>query len=181
MMEHNLHNTIVFLSHFPAALDGLLRYLPEQCAVQNEGENTWSAFDVVRHLVHVERTDWMPRIRTVLQYGETQTFEPLDREAHMRESRNKPLADILDEFTQARAQSMAELHGLDLQQKELDLAGRHPALGLVTVSQLLAAWAVHDLTHLHQITRILARQYGGAVGPFREYLGVLQCSGRGSR
>jgi hypothetical protein len=173
-----LPHTISLLARTPAALDALLRDLPE--AWRNEGEHTWSAFDVVGHLVHGERTDWMRRVRIVLQFGETRPFEPFDREGFVRESQGKSLAQLLDEFARLRSENLDELRALDLQPEDLDRCGRHPALGVVTLSQLLATWAAHDLTHLHQISRILAHQYRDAVGPWSQYLGVLRCAGHSS-
>jgi hypothetical protein len=180
MMEHNLSHTISLLTRTPAALNALLRDLPEAWTSRNEGENTWSAFDVVGHLIHGERTDWMPRARMVLQFGETKAFEPFDRGGHVRESQAKSLAQLLDEFSHVRSQSLAELRALNLRPEDLKRRGRHPALGVVTLSELLAAWAAHDLTHLHQISRIMAHQYREAVGPWSAYLGVLQCAGHSS-
>jgi hypothetical protein len=179
-MEHNLQNEISLLTHFPAALNALLRELPEAWALRNEGENTWSAFDVVGHLIHGERTDWMPRVKMVLQFGETKTFESFDRGGHVRDSQGKSLGQLLDEFSRLRSANLDELRALNLRQEDLDRRGRHPALGVVTLSELLATWAAHDLTHLHQISRVLAYQYREAVGPWRAYLGVLRCSGHGS-
>jgi hypothetical protein len=179
-MEHNLQNEISLLTHFPAALNALLRELPEAWALRNEGENTWSAFDVVGHLIHGERTDWMPRVKMVLQFGETKTFESFDRGGHVRDSQGKSLGQLLDEFARLRSANLDELRALNLRQEDLDRRGRHPALGVVTLSELLATWAAHDLTHLHQISRVLAYQYREAVGPWRAYLGVLRCSGHGS-
>ncbi len=176
-MEHNLPQTMSLLARTPAALNALLRDLPETWTLRNEGENTWSAFDVVGHLIHAERTDWMPRARMILKFGESQAFEAFDRWGHVSESRGKSLARLLDEFARWRSENLRELHSLNLQQTDLDLRGRHPALGAVTLSELLAAWAIHDLTHLHQISRIMAHQYREAVGPWSKYLGVLQCAG----
>jgi len=180
MMEHNLQHTISLLTRTPAALDALLRDLPETWTLRNEGENSWSAFDVAGHLIHAERTDWMPRVRIVLQFGETQTFEPFDRGGHAREIQGKSLGQLLDEFARLRSENLGQLRALNLRQEELALRGRHPALGVVTLSELLATWAVHDLTHLHQISRVLAHQYREAVGPWSGYLGVLQCAGHSS-
>ena len=179
-MEHNLQHTISLLTRTPAALDALLRDLPETWTLRNEGENSWSAFDVAGHLIHAERTDWMPRVRIVLQFGETQTFEPFDRGGHAREIQGKSLGQLLDEFARLRSENLWQLRALNLRQEELALRGRHPALGVVTLSELLATWAVHDLTHLHQISRVLAHQYREAVGPWSGYLGVLQCAGHSS-
>jgi hypothetical protein len=179
-MEHNLQHTISLLNRTPAALDALLRDLPEAWTFRNEGENTWSAFDVVGHLIHGERADWMPRARMVLQFCETQAFEPFDRWGHVRESQGKSLEQLLDEFARLRSVNLDELRALNLQQGDLERRGRHPALGVVSLSELLATWATHDLTHLHQISRIMAHQYREAVGPWSRYLGVLQCDGHSS-
>ena len=179
-MPPTLENTISLLTRTPAVLDALLRDLPEGLTRRNEGENTWTAFDVVAHLIHAERTDWIPRTKIILQFGDTQPFAPFDRLGHVRESQGKSLGQLLDEFARVRAENLAELRKFNLQPKDLDRRGRHPALGAVTLSELLATWAGHDLTHLHQISRILAHQYRPGVGPFGEYLGVLKCAGHSS-
>ena len=176
-MEHNLEHTISLLTRTPAALNALLRDLPETWMLRNEGENTWSACDAVGHLIHGERTDWMPRARIVLQFGHAQAFAPFDRWGQVRECQGKSLEQLLDEFARLRSESLGELRALNLRQKDLELRGRHPALGVVTLSELLATWAAHGLTHLHQISRIMAHQYRETVGPWSEYLGVLQCAG----
>jgi DinB superfamily len=178
-MPHTLQNTISLLSRTPAALDSLLRDLPEAWTMCNEGENSWSVFDVLGHLIHLERTGWMSRVRTVLREGETQTFAPVDRWAQLHQSRG-PLEPRLDEFTRLRSESLDELRALNLQPDDLALRGRHPSLGVVTLSEVLATWAAHDLTHLHQISRVMACQYRLAVGPWSKHLGVLQCSGHSS-
>ena len=180
-MEFDLGHTISLLSRTPAVLDALLRDLPETWALRNEGENTWSAFDVVGHLIHGERTDWMPRARMILQSGEAQTFEPFDRWGHVRESQGKSIGQLLEEFAGLRSGNLSELRALNLRQEDLERRGRHPALGVVTLSELLATWAAHDLTHLHQISRVMAHQYREAVGPWIAYLGVLRCAGHSSR
>ena len=179
-MDFNLDRTIALLSRTPAGLDALLRGLPEAWTHRNEGENTWSAFDVVGHLIHGERTDWMPRARLILESGETKAFVPFDRLAQARESAGKALAELLDEFAKLRAENLRDLRGMNLRPEDLTRRGRHPALGVVTLSQLLATWAVHDLTHLHQLSRVLAHQYRDAVGPWSAYLGVLRCEGHSS-
>jgi hypothetical protein len=179
-MPHNLDDTIALLSRTPAALNALLRELPETLTMRNEGDKSWTAFDVVGHLIHAERTDWIPRAKTILQFGDTQPFAPFDRQGHLREVQGKSLGQLLDEFARVRSESLDELRKLKLQPKDLGRAGRHPALGAVTLSELLATWAGHDLTHLHQISRILAYQYRDTVGPFSIYLGVLQCAGHSS-
>jgi hypothetical protein len=179
-MEHNLPHTIALLAQTPIALNTLLRDLPETWTLRNEGENTWSAFDVVGHLIHGERTDWMPRTRMILQFGETQTFAPFDRAGHVQESQGKSLDQLLDEFTRLRSDNLAELRALHLEPTDLQRRGHHPALGPVTLSELLATWAAHDLTHLHQISRVMAHQYREAVGPWSAYLGVLHCAAHSS-
>ena len=179
-MPQNLENTISLLTRTPAVLDALLRDLPEIWTLRNEGEKSWTAFDVVGHLIHADRTDWIPRAKIILQFGDAQPFAAFDRLGHERECKGKSLGQLLDEFVRVRAENVAELRKLNLQPKDLDRRGRHPALGAVTLSELLATWAGHDLTHLHQISRIMAHQYREAVGPFGAYLGVLKCNGHSS-
>jgi hypothetical protein len=180
MMEHKLQDTISLLTRTPAALDALLRDLPEMWTLRNEGGHTWSPLDVVGHLIHGDQTDWMPRVKLVLQSGETRTFEPFDMSGHLQVVQGKSLGQLLDEFARLRSENLGELRALNLRQEDLERRGRHPAFGIVTLSELLATWAVHDLTHLHQISRIMAHQYRDAVGPWSKYLGVLQCAGHSS-
>jgi hypothetical protein len=176
-MKHNLQFTMSLLERTPASLKALLRDLPDEWTLRNEGENTWSVFGVVGHLVYLDRTDWMTRVKRILEFGETQPFERVDRGGHVRESEGKSLNQLLDELVRVRAESLNELRALNLGSDDLERTGRHPALGLVTLSNLLAAWAAHDMTHLHQISRIIAHQYQEAVGPWSRFLGVMQCSG----
>jgi hypothetical protein len=176
-MPFNLDDTTALLARTPAALDALLRDLPDTWTQRNEGETTWTAFDVVGHLNHGERTDWIPRVKRILESGETRPFDPFDRFAQSRESEGQTLAFLLDEFARLRAGNLEHLRALHLQPADFVRRGRHPALGLVTLSELLSTWAAHDLTHLHQISRIMAHQYRDAVGPWSKFLGVLQCSG----
>jgi hypothetical protein len=179
-MEQNLQQTIALLSRTPAALNVFLRELPDSLTRQNEGGDTWSAYDIVGHLVYAERTDWMPRVKMILEFGETRAFEKFDRLGQVKESQGKSLAQLLDEFARIRAENLDDLRALNLQTEDLNRRGRHPSLGVVTLSQLLATWAAHDLTHLHQLSRIMAHQYREAVGPWSAYLGVLQCAGHSS-
>jgi hypothetical protein len=179
-VEHHLDQTISLLSRTPAALDALLRDLPEEWTSRNEGEGTWSVFDVIGHLIHGERTDWMVRTKLILNSGESKPFEKFDRWAQARESQGKQLGQLLDEFARLRSENLHELRALNLQQSDLERRGRHPELGTVTLSHLLATWAAHDLTHLHQISRVMAHQYREAVGPWTKYLGVIQCAGHSS-
>jgi hypothetical protein len=176
-MEFDLQNTIALLTRAPSTLNSLLRGLPHAWTSCNEGEKTWTPVDVVAHLLYTEDANWMPRARVILKFGEGQPFAPFNRFGHLDEGRGKSLDQLLDEFTYIRAQSLAELRALNLVAGDLEKRGQHPALGSATLAQLLAAWTVHDLTHLHQLTRILAHQYRDAVGPWNKFLGVLQCAG----
>lgn len=180
MTKHNLAVTIALLDRTPATLDAFLRDLPETWTLTNEGGDSWTAFDIVGHLIHGERTDWMPRTRMILQSGDAATFERFDRLGHVKESEGKSLAQLLDEFARLRSENLSELRALNLEDDDLERRGRHPALGVVTLSQLLATWAAHDLSHLHQLTRVMAHQYREAVGPWTAYLGVMQCEGHSS-
>ena len=179
-MEQPLRQTIALLARTPATLDAFLRELPDSLTRQNEGGDTWSAYDIVGHLVYAERTDWMPRVKMILEFGETRAFEKFDRLGQVRESQGKSLGQLLDEFARVRTENLSDLRALNLQKEDLNRRGLHPSLGVVTLSQLLATWAAHDLTHLHQLSRIMAHQYREAVGPWSAYLGVLQCAGHSS-
>lgn len=182
-MTQDLQQTIALLSRTPDALNGLLRGLPETWTHRSEGDGTWTALDVIGHLAYCERTDWMTRARLILSgrdSSEIPAFRPVDRLGQQRESQGNSLEQLLDEFSDLRAKNLEELESLRLSAAEFDLQGRHPAFGPVSLSQLLATWAVHDLTHLHQLSRILAYQYRDAVGPWSAYLGVLQCHGHSS-
>ena len=179
-MGFDLQQTIALLSRTPSALNALLRDLPETWTLCNEGPKTWSPFDIVGHLINGERTDWMPRARMILHYGENRAFDPFDRLAQEQESQGKSLGELLDEFARLRSENLDALRAMNLQPEDFDRRGRHPALGVVTLSQLLAAWAVHDMTHFHQLSRVMASQYREIVGPWSAYLGVLHCQGHGS-
>jgi len=173
----SLPEAIAILARTPAILNAQLRGLPDAWVHSNEGKETWSAFDIVGHLIFCERTDWMTRTRIILEHGEARTFDPFDRFGQDKESQNKALDELLDEFARVREESLAALQALNLQPEDLKRRGMHPSLGVVTLSELLATWAVHDLTHLHQLSRVMAHQYREAVGPWKVYLGVLQCNG----
>jgi DinB superfamily len=177
LTEFSLHEAIAVLTRTPATLDALLRELPNTWLHCNEGKDTWSAFDILGHLIVGERTDWMPRLRILLESGEARPFDPFDRFAQLEESQDKSMEQLLDDFARLRRENLAALEVLNLQQEDLTRRGRHPALGVVTLSELLATWAVHDLTHVHQLSRVMAHQYRDAVGPWSAYLGVLQCNG----
>lgn len=180
--EFSLSEVCAVLTRTPAALNALLRGLPDTWVLSNEGRNnegkdTWGAFDIVGHLIIGERTDWMPRVRIILEHGEARAFDPFDRFAQSRESQGKSLEQLLDEFARLRSENLGALRALNLRPEDFARRGRHPALGVVTLSELLATWAVHDLTHLHQLSRVIAHQYRDVVGPWSAYLGVLHCAG----
>ena len=181
LTEFNLVEVVAVLTRTPATLNALLRGLPSIWVRGNEGKDTWSAFDIMGHLVFAERSDWMPRVRIVLESGEVRLFDPFDRFAQLNESQDKSLEQLLDDFACLRRENLAALQALNLKQEGLTRRGKHPALGVVTLSELLATWAVHDLTHLHQLSRVMAQQYRGAVGPWSAYLGVLQCAGHSAQ
>jgi hypothetical protein len=176
-MKHKLENTIALLERTPAALDALLRGLPQVWTETNEGGDTWSVSTVVAHLIHCEQEDWMPRARHILRGDESEPFPAFDREGHERYKGSKNLPQLLDEFARARMKGLEELRALKLTAEDLERRAMHPTFGSVTLSELLATWAAHDLTHLHQISRIMAYQVREAVGPWVRFLGVMQCAG----
>ena len=163
---------IAFLARTPAAFEALLKGLPDGWVGANEGGGTWSPVDVIGHLIHGERTDWLPRVRIILESGEARPFDKFDRFAQLA-SKARSLPDLLDEFAMLRQDSLAELAALNLAEPDLDRVGRHPELGVVTLRQLLATWVAHDLDHIVQVARIMARQYSDEVGPWRAYLRII--------
>src|SRR4029079_2136962 len=176
LTELSLPEAVAVLNRTPAALDALLRGLPDFWVLGDEGKDTWSAFVIMGHLIVGERTDWLPRVRIIVEHGEARAFDPFDRFAQ-NAVKDKTLEQLLDEFARLRKENLAGLEALNLQPEDLNRRGKHPALGVVKLSQLLATWAVHDLTHLHQVSRVMAHQYRDAVGPWGVYLGVLKCDG----
>lgn len=172
-MQFQLAEAVQMLSRTPATLNTMLRGLSEGWIRATEGPETWSPFDVVGHLIHGELTDWMPRLRIILDQGESRPFDPFDRFAQFESSKGKKLEDLLDEFSSLRGENVANLKRLGLRPEQFALKGSHPALGTVTLGQLLATWVVHDLTHIVQISRVMAKRYGEDVGPWRAYLSVL--------
>jgi len=169
----SLDEAIVLLDQTPKTMEAMLRNLPKGWSDANEGGETWSPFDVVGHLIHGERTDWMPRVRLILEVGDSKPFEPFDRFAQKTASQSKSLSDLLEEFARLRAANLADLRALGLRPADLDRQGRHPELGRVTLRQLLATWVAHDYDHVIQIARVLASQYADEVGPWRAYLRVI--------
>jgi hypothetical protein len=168
-----LDEAIAMLSRTPAVVDRWLRDLPDEWLAAHEGGETWSAYDVVGHLIHGERTDWMARTRRILDDGEAVAFEPFDRLAQFEASQGRALSSLLDEFARLRTENVDRIRMLGLRDSDLDRRGRHPALGAVTLRQLLATWVAHDLDHIAQIARVLAHQYTDEVGPWRAYLRVI--------
>jgi hypothetical protein len=176
-MVDTLETTLALLERTPGSLDALLRGLPEIWVMRNEGGETWTVFDVVGHLIDAERVNWMPRARKILESNEVRRFVAFDRDGHKRETQGRQLGELLDTFAALRANNLEELRGLRLAEGDLDGRGEHPALGVVTLRHLLAGWAAHDLTHLHQISRIMAYHLRESVGPWKKFLGVLHCVG----
>ncbi|MDX1665578.1 MAG: DinB family protein [Saprospiraceae bacterium] len=174
-MKFSLSHSLQVLSATPAVLRDMLGGLSSEWTGQNEGPDTWSPYDIVGHLIHGEQADWIPRARLILESeGEVPEFAPFDRFAQFRKSRGKSLEDLLSEFSRLRRENIATLRSWNLESKDLELLGRHPDLGEVNMRQLLATWTVHDLSHIAQIGRVMARQYSGEVGPWAAYLPILQ-------
>lgn len=169
----DLADAIAILERTPRTLDALLRGLPEPWVRTTEGDDTWSTFDIIGHLVHGERVDWVPRARIILEQGEARSFDKFDRLAQFSESAGKTLPALLDEFAALRAENLRQLAGFGIAEAHLDRRGTHPAFGPVTLRQLLATWVAHDLDHIAQVSRVLARQYADAVGPWSAYLRVI--------
>ena len=172
-MDFDLPTGVAVLRRTPGTLGALLDGLPPQWTDATEGPDTWSPYDILGHLVHGERADWIPRARIILAQGEDRRFRPFDRQAQFRESQGKSLADLLDEFTRLRAESLETLAAWRLTDEQLALEGEHPAFGRVTLRQLFATWVAHDLGHVAQTARVMAKQYRDEVGPWRQYLPVM--------
>lgn len=172
-MEFDINKTIEVLERTPRVLDTLLSGLTDEWTMNNEGDDTWSPYDIVGHLIHGEHTDWMGRLEVILN-KEDKKFIPFDREAMFRESEGKNLQQLLSKFKQLREINLQRLKDLELSEADLNKTGIHPAFGEVTLRQLLSTWTVHDLTHIAQITRVMAMQYKEAIGPWIEYFRVLQ-------
>jgi len=173
-LEFQLNQAKRILSTTPATLRSLLEGLPEPWITANEGDSTWSPFDVLGHLIHGEETDWIPRAKMILNDGEARSFEEFDRFAMFEKSKGKTLIDLLAKFEKARQTSLRDMDEMRLTPELLEKRGRHPQLGTVTLAQLLATWVVHDLDHVAQIVRVMSRQYNDAVGPWKQFLRVLQ-------
>jgi DinB superfamily len=172
-MEFSFELGMPVLERTPAVLQTLLEGLPPAWTESRDGPDTWSPFDVVGHLIHGERTDWVPRIEHVLAHGDTVPFPVFDRVAMFEASRGRTLAELLATFAELRAASLDRLRSLRLTSADFGRRGLHPGLGVVTLGQHLATWVAHDLSHIAQIVRVMGRQYGVAVGPWKAYLPML--------
>lgn len=172
-MEFNLADGIAILERTPNTMRALLSGLESPWIDGTEGPDTWSPYVIVGHLNHGERTDWIPRARIIMEQGTSRRFTPFDRFAQYEESKGKPLATLLDEFDEMRTRNLEILKGWELTDEQLALQGEHPELGKVTLRQLLATWVGHDLGHIAQTARVMAKQYRDAVGPWRKYLPVM--------
>jgi hypothetical protein len=173
-MRFNLDDAIQLLRSTPDTLWVMLAGVPEEWTSSNEGPETWSPFDVVGHLIHGEKTDWIPRTRIILEHGEAKVFEPFDRFAQFEDSKGKSLGELLDEFADLRAENLEALERMALTAQDMERTGQHPEFGKVTLGQLLATWTVHDFSHIAQISRVMSKQYKDEVGPWSAYLRVVK-------
>ncbi len=172
-MEFQFDDALPVLRRTPTVLRELLLDLPRRWIEATEGPGTWSPHDVVGHLIHADRTNWVPRVEHMLRHGDAVAFLPFDREAMFAASRGSSLGELLDTFGRLRTETLNRLVALDLTEADLARRGRHPEFGVVTMGQHLATWVAHDLNHVRQIVRVMARQYSEAVGPWRVYLPIL--------
>ncbi len=173
-MQFNLDQSIEILGQTPLVLENLLIGLSEEWIQNNEGAETWSPYNIVGHLVHGEKTDWIPRAVIILSPNADKSFDLFDRFAQFRESEGKTLKQLLDEFKILRKQNIQHLRSMEITEADLEKVGKHPAFGAVTLKQLIATWMVHDLNHISQICRVMAKQYKDEVGPWSAYLGILK-------
>jgi hypothetical protein len=172
-MEFTVDRSLEILERTPDVLIAMLQHLSDEWTSKNEGDETWSVYDVIGHLIHGEKTDWIPRMEIILSAEENKSFEPFDRLAQFEESRGKSLPQLLEEFKTLRLKNVEILRSKKLTKQHLNAIGIHPAFGEVTLSQMLATWTVHDLNHIAQISRVMGKQYKMAVGPWVAYLGIL--------
>jgi uncharacterized damage-inducible protein DinB len=172
-MEFDLDKATAVLARTPATLRTLLKDLPRDWVETNEGANTWSPYDVIGHLIHGERTDWITRVKIILEHGESRPFDPFDRFAQFEESKGKTLGELLEEFAALRERNLATLREMKIGAGDFEKTGQHPALGRVTLKELLATWVTHDLDHIAQVARTMAKQYASEVGPWQAYISIL--------
>ena len=173
-MKYSLERSYEILERTPSVLRALLTGLPDDWVMNNEGPETFSPYDVLGHLIHGEKTDWRPRVNKILEKGTSSAFDPYDRFAQYQESKGKSLLQLLDEFENLRAANMKWFNSLGLTPEKLDAEGMHPVLGQVTLRQLLATWVIHDLTHIAQVTRVMAKQYKEEMGPWIKFFRIME-------
>ncbi len=174
MIDFSIQKSIAVLERTPFVVEMLLRDLPEDWTMNNEGERTWSPYDIVGHLIHGEKTDWIPRMKIILSDDENKTFEPFDRFAQFNESKGKTLSELMIEFKMRRKAGVEILRSMNITDEHLQRTGIHPTFGKVTLKELIATWVAHDLNHIGQIVRVMAKQYKTEVGPWIEFLGILK-------
>jgi len=172
-LQFTLTEAIEILERTPNVLEAMIDGISDSWIMNNEGGETWSPYDVLGHLIHGEKTDWVPRMELILSDKASLAFEPFDRFAQFEQSKGKSTRQLLDEFKALRKENIERLREKRLSEKDLTRTGIHPAFGSVTLRQLLASWTVHDLNHVSQISRVMARQYETEVGPWKAYLGIL--------
>lgn len=173
-MEFQLHEAIQILQRTPAVLQSMLRGLPDEWIRSTEGDESWSAYDVIGHLIHGELTDWIPRMQVILGDSEQKEFIPFDRFAQFNDSQGKSIEELLDRLAQLRDINLSILRDTNPQADDLEKTGIHPAFGTVTLRQLLCTWVVHDLTHINQVSRVMAKQYKDEIGPWKAYINLLK-------
>ncbi len=173
MINFNLKEAIEILERTPAVLISLLSGLSDRWIYNNEGDESWNPYDIIGHLIHGEKKDWIPRSKIILDYGEDKPFEPFDRLAQFKDSEGKTLNDLLEEFAKLRNENIDMLNKLNLNENDFNKKGVHPEFGKVILKQLLSTWVVHDLSHIRQISRVMAKQYKKEIGPWRIYLPVI--------
>ena len=173
-MEFEIEHAINILNRTPTVLRDLLQGLPPAWTQNNEGENTWSPFDVVGHLIYGEQVNWIPRARMILEFGMDKAFTPFDRFAQFEASKGKTLPELLEKFEMLRQENIQTLKEMQLSAQDLEKQGRHPEFGSITLAQLLATWVAHDLDHIVQISRVMAKNYRDAVGPWQAYLKIMK-------
>lgn len=172
-MNFTIEKSLEILERTPDVLNTLLKNISADWTSNNEGGETWSVYDIIGHLIHGEKTDWIPRAEIILSEKSDKRFEPFDRFAQFKDSEGKSLTQLLDEFKILRKKNIEHLRSKNITEKNLEEKGIHPAFGEVTLSQLLSTWVVHDLNHIAQISRVMAKQYKAEVGPWIEYLRIL--------
>jgi hypothetical protein len=172
-MQFNINSALQILERTPGVVETMLENLPDEWIMNNEGGDSWSAYDVVGHYIHGEKTDWIPRMQIILSDNKEKQFAPFDRFAQFSDNKGKSLGELIAEFKKSRNENLQYLKSIRFSDELLNRTGIHPKFGSVTLKQLLSTWVVHDLTHIYQISRVMAKQYESEVGPWKEFLGVL--------